>query len=187
MSVLVRPGSIAACRPRGIWEVEQPRSPCSPSVPSALFVHDHQDHQYGLSPRMADVIGILSFALHAAHKVYDIVQTIKDAPDAVRALGKEASRVKGLLTVMLPQPNGEPSPLLRNDGNPLVKSLVEDAQELETAVEALLAKAVRRKEDGTHAVRKSRWVFYAGEAEKLSAQFQKFHGSLTAVYVVMTS
>ena len=87
---------------------------------------------------MADVIGILSFALHAAHKVYDVVQTIKDAPDAVRALGKEASRVKGLLTVMLPQPNGEPSPLLRNDGNPLVKSLVEDAQELEAAVEASL-------------------------------------------------
>ena len=136
---------------------------------------------------MADVIGILSFALHAAHKVYDIVQTIKDAPDAVRALGKEAARVKGLLTVMLPQPNGEPSPLLRNDGNPLVKSLVDDAQELETAVEALLAKAVRRKEDGTHAVRKSRWIFYTGEAEKLSAQFQAFYGSLTAVYAVVTS
>ena len=108
---------------------------------------------------MADVIGILSFALHAAHKVYDIVQTLKDAPDAARALGKEASRVKGLLTVMLPQPNGEPSPLLRNDGNPLVKALVDDATELETAVEALFAKAVKRKEDGTHAVRKSRWNF----------------------------
>ena len=130
---------------------------------------------------MADVIGILSFALHAAHKVYDVVQTIKDAPDAVRALGKEASRVKGLLTVMLPQPNGEPSPLLRNDGNPLVKSLVEDAQELEAAVEVLLAKVTRQKEDGTHEIRKARWILHAGEVEKLSTQFHVFYGSLTAV------
>ena len=136
---------------------------------------------------MADVIGILGFALHAAHKVHDVIQTIKDAPDAVRALGKEASRVKGLLTVMLPNPNSEPSPLLRNDDDPLVKALVEDAQELETAVDALLAKAVRRKGDGTYAVRKTRWIFYAGEAEKLSSQFQAFYGSLTAVYAVATS
>ena len=136
---------------------------------------------------MADVIGILSFALHAAHKVYDVVQTLRDAPDAVRALGKEASRVKGLLTVMLPQPNGEPSPLLRNDDNPLVKGLAEDAKELETAVTVLLAKVTRQKEDGTHEIRKTRWIFYAGEVEKLSAQFQTFYGSLTAVYAVTTS
>ena len=71
--------------------------PRSSSIPSALFAHNHHDHQYGSSPRMADVIGILGFALHAAHKVYDIVQTIKDAPEAVRTLGKEASRVEARL------------------------------------------------------------------------------------------
>ena len=140
---------------------------------------------------MADVIGILSFALHAAHKVYDVVQTLKDAPDAARTLGKEASRVKGLLAVMLPEPepesNGEPSPTLRRVDNPLVKSLAEDAKKLETAVKVLLAKVTRQKEDGTYEIRKSRWIFYAGEVEKLSAQFQAFYGSLTAVYAVATS
>ena len=138
---------------------------------------------------MADVIGILNFALHAAHKVYDVVQTLKHAPDAARALGKEASRVKGLLTTIIPEPesNSQPSPVLRSVDNPLVKSLVEDAQELETAVNVLLAKVTRQKEDGTHEIRKARWIFHAGEVEKLSAQFQVFYGSLTAVYAVATS
>ena len=136
---------------------------------------------------MADVIGILSFALHAAHKVYDVVQTIKDAPEAVRTLGKEASRVKGLLTVMLPEPSGEPSPLLRSVDNPLVKTLVEDAKELGSTAETLLAKVTRQREDGTHKVKRYRWPFHAGEGEKLSGQFQAFYLSLTAVYAVATS
>ena len=136
---------------------------------------------------MADVIGILSFALRAARKVYDVVQTIKDAPDAVRTLGKEASRVKGLLTVMLPQPNSEPSSLLRNVDHPLVKTLVEDAKELGSTADTLLAKVTRQREDGTHIVKRYRWPFHAGEAEKLAGQFQAFYVSLTAVYAVATS
>ena len=136
---------------------------------------------------MADVIGVLSFALHAAHKVYDIVQTIKDAPDAVRALGKEASRVKGLLTVMLSEPNGELSSFLRNIDHPLVETLVEDAKELGSTADTLLAKVTRQREDGTHKVKRYRWPFHAGEAEKLAAQFQAFYVSLTAVYAVATS
>ena len=136
---------------------------------------------------MADVIGILSFALHAAHKVYDVVQTLKDAPDAARALGKEASRVESLLTVMLPEPSGEPSPLLRSVDNALVKTLVEDAKELGSTAETLLAKVTRQREDGTHTVKRYLWPFHAGEAEKLSNQFQTFYISLTAVCSVVTS
>ena len=138
---------------------------------------------------MADVIGILSFALHAAHKVYDVVQTLKDAPDAARALGKEASRVESLLMAMLPEPESISGrfPMLRSVDTPLVNSLVTDAKELETAVKALLAKVTRQKEDGTHEIRKACWIFYAGEVEKLSGQFQAFYVSLTAVYAVATS
>ena len=138
---------------------------------------------------MADVIGILSFALHAAHKVYDVVQTLKDAPEAARALGKEASRVESLLAAMLPEPesNSQPSPVLRSVDNPLVKSLVEDAKELGSTADTLLAKVTRQREDGTHQVRRYLWPFHAGEAEKLSGQFQAFYVSLTAVYAVATS
>ena len=138
---------------------------------------------------MADIIGILNFALHAAHKVYDVVQKIKDAPTIVQALGKEASRVMALLTVMLPGagPTSEQSLFLRNVNNNLVGTLVEDAKELEAAVKSLLAKVTTQRDDGTIKVKKSRWLFSAGEAEKLSARFQAFYGSLTAVYAVVTS
>ena len=136
---------------------------------------------------MVDVIGILTFALHAAHKIYDVVQIIKDAPDAVRTLGKDVSRVEGLLTLMLAGPNGQSSSLLHNIGNPLIETLVKDAKELGSATETLLAKVTRQREDGTHKVKKCRWAFHAGEAEKLSGQFQTFYVSLTAVYSVITS
>ena len=136
---------------------------------------------------MVDAIGILSIALHAAHKVYDVIQTIKDAPDAVRALGKEASRVKGLLTTMLAEPNAQSSSLLRNIDHPLVKTLVEDAKELGSTADTLLAKVTRQREDGTHTVKRYLWPFHAGEAEKLAGQYQAFYVSLTAVYAVVTS
>ena len=136
---------------------------------------------------MADVIGILSFALHAAHKVYDVIQTIKDAPDAVRTLGKEASRVNGLLTAMLAESNAQSSSLLRHVDHPLVTTLVEDAKELGSTAETLLAKVTRQREDGTHEVKRYRWPFHAGEVEKLSGQFQACYVSLTAVYAVATS
>ena len=114
---------------------------------------------------MIDVIGILSFALHATHKVYDVIQTLKDAPNVVRALRREVSRVESLLTAMLPEPesNSGRFPMLRSVDTPLVNSLVTDAKELETAVEALLAKVTRQKEDGTHEIRKARWIFSARE------------------------
>ena len=136
---------------------------------------------------MADLIGILGLTLHAAHKVYSVVQKIKDAPDAVRTLGKNASRVKGLLALMLAEPSNASSPLLYSIENSQVTSLVEDATELTTSVVTVLTKVTRQKSDGTHEIRKSRWIFYSGEAEKLSAQFQTFYVSLTAVYVMATS
>ena len=154
---------------------------------SALFARDYHEHSYSSKSRMADVIGILSFALHAAHKVYDAIQMIKDAPDTVRTLGRESSRVRGLLTLMLPRANGKSSQLLHGIDNPLVKVLVEDARKLVTMVDALFGKAMKQKGDGTHQVRKYRWLLHAGEAARLCSHFQTFHGSLTAVYALIIS
>ena len=50
---------------------------------------------------MADVIGILGFALHAAHKVYNVIQSIQDAPSDVRALRDNAFQVHGFLEDLL--------------------------------------------------------------------------------------
>ena len=95
--------------------------------------------------------------------------------------------MNGLLTAMLAESNAQSSSLLRHVDHPLVKTLVEDAKELGSAADTLLAKVTRQREDGTHQVRRYLWPFHAGEAEKLSGQFQAFYVSLTAVYAVATS
>ena len=136
---------------------------------------------------MADIIGILGSALHAVHKVYDVVKMIKEAPAAVRALRKEASRVKSLLAAILPTPDCEPSLILQSNENPLVKALVEDARELDIALELFIAKVTKLNTDGTREVNRIRWPLYAGKAREISEQLRAFHMTLSAVYAVSTS
>ena len=136
---------------------------------------------------MADIIGILSSAFHAVHKVYDVVKTIKEAPGAVRALRKEASRVKNLLAVILPTPNCEPPLILQSDENPLVKALAEDARELDIAVEAFIDKVTKLNTQGTREVKRIRWPLYARTAKEISEQLRAFHVTLSAVCAVSTS
>ena len=134
---------------------------------------------------MADVIGILGFTLHAAHKVYDVVKTCKEAPDTVQALGREASRVEGLLMMLQPS-NGEIPSAFQDSGNPLVNTLVKDAEMLIAGVESFFVKTTKLSADSTREVRRVRWQFYAGRAKELSEKFRAFYDSLSAVYTVST-
>ena len=136
---------------------------------------------------MADVIGILSVALSTAQRLYDIVQTVKDAPNTVCTLGAEACKVKGLLQTMLSLPNGASSIVLQNTEQPLVKMLVQDAELLTFAVESFLEKATRLREDGTREVKALRWLLNSAKAEELSNRFKTLYSSLSAVYAMFTS
>lgn len=138
---------------------------------------------------MADPIGILTSALDVARKVYDIVQTIKDAPDTIKALEKETGRVRGLLAKMLSPSSDRPPIVSQNTDveDPQVKALLDDATELTATVEAFLAKATKRNEDGTHKVKKVRWPFHAAEAGQLAERFRVFYMLLVAVCSVSTS
>ena len=138
----------------------------APSLNSRCRCLHHDRNSNDPSLHMADVLGILGFALHAAHKVYDLVQTVRDGPDAVQTLGKEASRVKGLLTLMLSAPTGDISSIQSNE-NSLVETLVENAKQLDASVQVFLAKATTQQQDGRPKVKKLRWILHAGEAEKL--------------------
>lgn len=85
---------------------------------------------------MADAIGILGFALHAAHRVYQLIEKIREAPEEIRGLQKEVTRVRALL-------DG-----LRDDlqtgqlsmGQDLLKPLLEEAEQLTAATETFLKK-----------------------------------------------
>ena len=137
---------------------------------------------------MLDVLSILGFTLHAAHKVCDAVQSIKDAPDAIKALEKEATRVRTLLAKMLPPSYHFSVSLLQRIGtdDPQLAVLADDAKILTNAVDALLSRATTRREDGTHQVKKRYWLFYAGEANSLAEQFEAFYASLVAISAMYT-
>ena len=141
---------------------------------------------------MADVIGILGFALHAAHKVYTMVESIKDAPGEIQALRDDALQVHGFLEKLLGSQNedaeGKGEPLrMGNVQDPQIDALVRKARALTDTVDTFFNKTTTKKDDGTYVVKKLRWPLYTGEARKLSEQFKSFHLSLTAVYTVLTS
>ena len=139
---------------------------------------------------MADVIGILGFALHAAHKVYNIIQSIQDAPSDVRALRDNAFQVHGFLEDLLDkQTKGESghSPLSRDDQSAAVAALVEQARDIVAAANKFIEKTTEPNEDGTYSVKKLQWLLKPGKAKALAEQFRSFYIQLTAVYTVSSS
>ena len=134
---------------------------------------------------MADAIGILGFALHAAHKVYNIIESIKDAPEVIQALRDDALQVHGFLERFLNEQASRSC--LDHAAEPQVAALVRKAERLATTVTNFLDKATAQKSNGAHEVKRVRWPLYAGEARKLSEDFRAFHLSLTALYTLSTS
>ena len=129
---------------------------------------------------MTDVIGTLSFALHAAHKVYNMLESIKDATGDVQTLRENALHVRGLLKIMLDSKDS------REAQNVQDIVLVQRAETVVAAVDEFIGKTTR-EEDGERVIKKLKWPLYAGEARKLSAQFHALYLSLTATSAVSTS
>ena len=139
---------------------------------------------------MADIIGILAFALHATHKIYNIVESIKDAPNEIQALRDDALRVRGFLQELLNSPNEDRRVRQVNPGDlpdQQTEALVKHARGITAIADTFIAKATIPRNDGTYEVRKLKWPFYACQAKKLSKQFRSFYQSLTAVFTVSTS
>ena len=134
---------------------------------------------------MTDVIGALGFALHAAHKVYNIIESIKEASEVIQVLRDDARQVHGFLKRLLDEQGNQ----FRVDHaqEPHVTALVRRAERLATFVDDFLGKATARKRDGAYEVKRIKWPLYASEARKLSEDFRAFYLSLTALYTVFTS
>ena len=133
---------------------------------------------------MTDAIGILGFTLHAIHKVHDLVQVMKGAPDEIKSLEKEASRVE----VMLPQLRDMDAMQNRGRGlarhNQSLDLLYEDAKELKDETDVFVNKVTKK---GVNTLEtKIMWVRYAGDGKKLADKFRSFYISLCAGYSVAT-
>ena len=135
----------------------------------------------------SDVIGILGFALHAAHKVYKIVQTIKGAPDEMKALQMEANRVRELLSELIDAVNASSKDQSSARTSSHFRALVDEARRLTEAANKFVDKATTTKADGSYEVKKIKWVRYSSEGKALAAEFKGFYLSLCAVFSVNTS
>lgn len=134
----------------------------------------------------ADVIGILGFALHAAHKVYDFVETIKDAPGEIRALQKQASFVCSFIPELQKTLN-QPQQLSLAKSTQL-QMLEEEGRALEESVEKFLDKVTKKKQDGSREMNKFsriKYWFRASGGQELRDQFKDFLLHLTAVNTAM--
>ena len=141
---------------------------------------------------MAEVVGILGIAFHAATKVIHIIKSIKDAPSEIQALREDAVQVHGFLDKLLCSQDegpGEENGSLHtgNVQDPQIAALVKKAQVLTTTVDTFISRTAVQKDDKSFAVKKLKWLRYTGEAKKLSKQFRSFHLSLTAAYSVLAS
>ena len=91
------------------------------------------------------------------------------------------------MTRMLPSAGGGPLAVLQYADDPLIQTLVRDANTLVAAVETFIEKTTKSQLDGTRKVKKIVWPRFASEAAKLSDQFRAYYGLLSAVYAVSTS
>ena len=126
----------------------------------------------------SDAIGILGFALHAAHKLYDLAQAIKDAPREIRALQNEAS----LVAAMEPQ-------LRKVDTLYIQRHAETGTQSHRLCLERLFDEAKKLKEDTDVFVQKVtsgrdnkawqsriKWILHSAGGRELTVKFKTFRG-----------
>ncbi|THG95146.1 hypothetical protein EW026_g6453 [Hermanssonia centrifuga] len=125
---------------------------------------------------MADPVGIIAFGLHAIHKVYDVYQKIKSAPEEIKALREDAAVLEGILPKIK-------EVLAREPDSGSIAVLVSRAQELIASVEKFIEAATKAVE-GRQKVKKVRWMFKSDEANELVERFRRFYGSFSVILSV---
>ncbi|PSR72036.1 hypothetical protein PHLCEN_2v12102, partial [Hermanssonia centrifuga] len=127
-------------------------------------------------------------ALHAVHRLYEVVRTIRDAPEEIQALQGQAQ----LLENILPRPSDV---LQREDDSISIALLVSKARNLTLSVDKFLDKATTTLQ-GKRKVKKLKWLFNADEAkefvegvlriafceESFASIHDHLHGSFTDVH-----
>ncbi|THH01387.1 hypothetical protein EW026_g1325 [Hermanssonia centrifuga] len=125
-----------------------------------------------------DAFGTIMSALHAAHKLYQVVKMIKDAPEEIQALQDQVQ----LMDTILPRIRD----ILQREGDSTsIALLVTKAEELTTSVNKFLDKATAMLDD-KRKVKRLKWLFKADEAKGLAEKLKAFYGLLSAVCAAYT-
>lgn len=127
-------------------------------------------------------LGTLQSIYTVAKKIYDIIQSIKNAPEAIRDLEREVVLVQGVYEALKDDLEGrEDAELVDWSTGPRVK-MHERAHELLEAADQFLKKVTKENEDGSKKVNKFKWVLSAqADAKVLAGKFHEFYGPLCAV------
>ncbi|PSS37303.1 hypothetical protein PHLCEN_2v853 [Hermanssonia centrifuga] len=120
-----------------------------------------------------DAFGTVMTALHAAHKVYEVVKKLRDAPEEIQALQDQIK----LLDNILPRIKDV---LQRGGDSVSIDLLVTKAEELTSSVSKFHDKATAMFQD-KRKMKRLKWLFKADEAKALAEKLKAFYGSLSAV------
>ncbi|THG96283.1 hypothetical protein EW026_g5519 [Hermanssonia centrifuga] len=130
------------------------------------------------------IIGIVAFGLHVAHKVYEVIDSIKDAPTDVLALKHDAEQIASLL-LQLQQSRILDSAVLPPSADVAVlKKPFEDAV---GEVELFINKVAEERRDGEIRVKKLQWFLKGSRCKKLRGSLASLKISIIAIVAASTS
>ncbi|KAF7796334.1 hypothetical protein EIP86_007511 [Pleurotus ostreatoroseus] len=118
-------------------------------------------------------------------KIYDIIQSIKNAPELIRELEAQVSLTTDIFEALKGELEERGDEGVSDWSTTPYSKVLEQAGELMDETETFLEKATTEREDTTKRVRKMKWVLYAeADAKALTEKFHKFNASLSAVQSV---
>lgn len=125
--------------------------------------------------------GTLQNIYTIAKKIYDIIQTIKNAPKAILDLQTQVVLVQGVLQALQDELEGREDAELNNWSVEAFLAMLDRGLELMNEAEGFLEKTTE-KENSSRIVRGVKWIVSGeSDAKELAERFHKFHVSLNDV------
>ncbi len=130
------------------------------------------------------LIGIIAFGLHAIHKIVEIAEDIKDAPENVVALRDDAIEL-GCLFEQLSRSNVLDFVAIPRGRTTQV--LVERLKDALDKIQTFVEEVSEARQDGTLRVRKLKWFLSAGRCQNLRENLTSLKSSTIAIVTASTS
>ncbi len=130
------------------------------------------------------IIGVVAFGLHAVHRVYEVIYSIKDASADILALQHDAKEV-GSLLLQLQQSQVLGSAVLPQNADVFV--LTNRFKDALSEITSFADKVAEERRDGKVRLRKLQWLLRDGRCAKLRAGMSSLKTSIIAVVAASTS
>lgn len=116
-----------------------------------------------------------------AKKVYEIVQSIRNAPKVILELKSQVELVQGVLEALQDELEGRENAELDDWSTAAFLKMLDEVLELMKESERLLEK-VTEKDRPSKIVRTVKWVIFdESDVKALGQKFRRFYGSLCAI------